>query len=150
MHVNVGRILGGSLVLAVVIGGGCSSKKTSDRSLRMVTVNDALKESSTKKGLLGMSGRLNTVWVDARGRADFDGGHIPGAVHLPFSELDRQHKRLEDYDVVIVYDADYPNELARGMSKKLIELGHGDVLTLKGGLRAWKDAGNEIEAAPAG
>ena len=32
-----------------------------------------------------------------------------------------------------------------GMSKRLLELGFKDVRTLRGGLRAWTDAGFEVE-----
>jgi rhodanese-related sulfurtransferase len=131
-------------ISALLLGAGCATK-TSDRSLKVVTVGEALKESSGKRGLLGMSGGAASIWIDPRPRAAYDAEHIPGAINMPFPEVERLHKKLSDYDVIVVYDADYGDVLASAMSKKLIELGHRDVLTLKGGLRAWKDDGNDVE-----
>ena len=47
---------------------------------------------------------------------------------------------------MIVYGNDYNDPVADGMSKRLIELGHKDVRTLMGGLRAWKADGYAVES----
>ena len=71
-------------------------------------------------------------------------GHIRGAVSLPFSRVSTDYPILHQYDTVIVYGKDYNDPVAEGMSKRLIELGVSDVRTLRGGLRAWESAGNEL------
>lgn len=127
------------------LGGSGCTKSTSDRDLELVTVDQALKESSGQRGLLGISSGRSSIWVDPRPEAAYAAEHIEGAINIPFPDVDRLHKKLEEYDVIVVYDSDYGDVLASAMSKRLLELGHDDVLTLKGGLRAWKDAGNEVE-----
>ncbi len=121
---------------------GCTPN-ISDRDVKTVSVDQALKEMGTRRGLLGMSGKISSAWVDARNRAAYDSEHIPDAMSLPFSELERRHRQLEDIEVIVVYGEDYADPVAKAMSKRLKALGYHGVLTLNGGLRAWKDAGNE-------
>jgi rhodanese-related sulfurtransferase len=123
---------------------GCSNK-TSDRSLVFVQPADAELLVQGKRGLLGLGGEVRGVWLDPRSRVDYLAGHIPGAVHLPFEDLRSEHAGLDQYDVIIVYGDDYNSPVALAASKTLIELGFKDVRTLRGGLRAWEDAGNPIE-----
>ena len=87
------------------------------------------------------------AWVDARPEADYRAGHIPGAISMPYERVTLDHKLLNGYDVIVVYGNDYNDTRANGMSKRLIELGHGDVRTLTGGMRAWKAEGNSIETS---
>ncbi len=123
---------------------GCS-KSISDRDLDLVDPGDALELIEGRKKLLGLAGTETGAWVDPRGARAYREGHIPGAVHLPFQELTAQQQRLRGYDVLIVYGTSVKDDLADGMSKKLLALGFKDVRTLRGGLRAWTRAGFELE-----
>ncbi len=107
-------------------------------------VPEALKLSEEHKTLLGLGPRTTAAWVDPRSPAEYDAGHIPGALCMPFQTVTSEHGRLRDYSLVIVYGRDYNDEKANGMSKRLMELGHKDVRTLRGGLRAWVADGREL------
>jgi phage shock protein E len=121
---------------------GCSNK-SSDAVLVPVSTVEAQQLVQGKKRLMGLAGTQNGAWVDCRSEADFRAGHIPGAIHLPYERVSRDHKLLSQYSVLIVYGNDYNDARANAMSKRLIELGH-DARTLTGGMRAWKAEGNPV------
>ena len=75
----------------------------------------------------------------------FVAGHVPGALHMPLETLRVERARLEGADTIIVYGDGFDSAVAGATSKLLLEMGFADVRTLRGGLRAWADAGREIE-----
>jgi 3-mercaptopyruvate sulfurtransferase SseA len=125
---------------------GCQGT-TSDKDIRFVDVAGAQKLVRGSRGVLGM-GQSNGVYVDPRGMSEYTKGHIPGAISLPFVDVQQEHKKLNDYAVIIVYGNDYGDEIGKIMAKRLIALKHDDVLVLDGGLRAWEQAGNAVETGP--
>jgi len=83
----------------------------------------------------------NAVLLDIREPKEFTGASLPNAMHIPLSELDKRGAELAKYvsRPVIVY-------CERGMrsaaaTSPLTKLGFTSVQSLRGGLRAWKDAG---------
>ena len=130
---------------AALLAGGCGGKSISDRDLVLLDPQEGMELVEGRKKLLGLAGTETGAWVDPRGARAYREGHIPGAVHLPFQELTAQQQRLRGYDVLIVYGTSVKDDLADGMSKKLLALGFKDVRTLRGGLRAWTRAGFELE-----
>ena len=136
----------GALLLASTLAAatGCN-RGTSDRDLTFVDPDDGLELVQGRKALFGLLGSRTGSWVDPRGEAAFRAGHIPGAINVPFQYLGVERHRLEGYSVLVVYGVGFRDPLAEGMSKRLIELGFGNVRTLRGGLRAWTDAGNPVE-----
>ena len=122
---------------------GCAS--TSDKDLVYVNTTEAKEVVAGKPKLLGFGGADEGTWIDSRSEQDFIQGHIPGAVSLPFEHVTEDHAKLKKYKILIVYGEDYNDNRADAMSKRLITLGHRDVRTLTGGMRAWKSDGNAIE-----
>ncbi len=120
------------------------TNKPSDKSLVFVSVDEGQRLAAGERGLLGKT--RTGAWVDARTKADYDAGHIPGAISLPFERVSTDFYMVKDYSVIVVYGADYNDVRANGMSKRLKELIDGaDVRTLDGGVRAWTAAGNELD-----
>lgn len=137
-----------TLAFALVLGlpiPGCGRGSTSDSNLTLVSTAEAEKLLQGKRNLLGMGGERNGRWVDPRPEADYRAGHIPGAINLPYERVTLEHRKLREYDLLIVYGSDYNDTRAKAMSKRLIELGHKNVHTLLGGLRAWQADDNPIE-----
>ncbi len=137
--------LAGLLAVATAFAPGCRTT-ISDRDLVLVGPEEAARIIEHKPLL----GDRNAVWVDPRTEREFHDGHIPGAVNLPFQDVERRHQQLDRYDVLVVYGDDYGDSKASAMSKRLLMLGHKEVRTLKGGLRAWLDAGYTLERAEPG
>ncbi len=121
--------------------------------------------------LLARMGDLDLRIVDARwylgrpgqGRAAYEAGHLPGAIHLdldedlsapqgpgrhPLPEPAAFARRMEDVGIgsrqtVVGYD-DQGGWVAARLWWMLERLGHRHVFVLDGGLRAWADAGGPL------
>ena len=90
--------------------------------------------------------------MDARKRAAFDAGHIPGAFSIPYSFIepvpDDAVARLRPYDTVIVYDNTVDSERSRRMAGELTLSGVDGATYLEGGVQAWVAAGGPYEGEP--
>ena len=91
-----------------------------------------------------MKGEPRPVLIDVRDRADYDQGHLPGALSVPSAEFkDRlESLKLPKLDPVVIYGAD--DARAREATKHLYESGYQGALTLKGGIAAWRAAGQAV------
>lgn len=135
------------LLAALMLTGGCA-KKTSDRSLVFLGPAEGQQiVSGGKSKLLGLAGKASAVWVDPRPAAAYREGHIEGAINIPLKEVLSEYESLRRYDVVIVYGNSYRDPVSEGMSKRLLQLGLKDVRTLRGGLKAWQEAGLPLETS---
>jgi rhodanese-related sulfurtransferase len=83
----------------------------------------------------------NPLVLDVREAAELEGGRLPNAVHIPLSQLKDRGGEIAKHAArpVIVY-------CARGARSSaaigaLSRLGFKQVQSLRGGFRAWKDAG---------
>jgi len=92
-----------------------------------------------------LRGGAAALWVlDTRPRADYERGHVPGALHCPVHELSRREKELPPKSSTVVVVGE---EGSRGRAGAVFLLlaGHGNVLLLEGGFPAWK---GPVEAGP--
>jgi rhodanese-related sulfurtransferase len=80
--------------------------------------------------------------------AEFEQGHIPGAVHIPYDELSGRLGELaaSKSEAIVVYCMAGPR--ARRGEQTLQQNGFGRLLHLDGGFRAWAEAGHPIERSP--
>ncbi len=89
--------------------------------------------------------RRNAVLIDVREAKEYGEARIPNAVHVPGSELANRAQELKKHAArpVIAYcDRGVRSRAAAGT---LAKLGFGEVYTLRGGLRAWSEAGLPVE-----
>ena len=87
----------------------------------------------------------NAVLLDVRETKEFEGGRLPRAIHIPLSQLASRGGELSRHagKPVITYDmAGNRSRMANGV---LGRLGFKDVYNLRGGYKAWKDAGLPVE-----
>jgi len=135
---------------AVIIGAllaitSACAPRTDDRSIRWVTPEEAQRAMSDRTGVLGLGGAPNGVYLDPRNEAKFQLGHIPDAVHIPLPRIEAMFPTLRDRTVIVVYATDFSDDdFAVAASKRLMELGARNVLTIRGGLRSWEQAGNPV------
>ena len=89
--------------------------------------------------------RKNALMLDVRETREYEGGRVPNAVHLPLSQLAGRSAELKKYMTrpVVAY-CDRGNR-SRAAAAKLTKLGFAEVYTLRGGLRAWTEAGLPLE-----
>ena len=136
-----------SLILSALIltAGGCSSG-TSDRDLQFVTSIEAMQILEEKTGVFGSTGDTVNVWLDPRTLKEYEAGHIPGAISLPFPEIEQGYEsRLRSAASIVVYDSNWNDVIAVSANKRLMELGHSNVYTLKGGIEAWIADGQKVD-----
>jgi len=92
------------------------------------------------------------VFVDARPREEYEAGHIPGAVSLPYEEAGFDPERLERFDPggkpVIVYCGGGACELSTNLALRLVEAGKKKILVFVGGWTAWQAEGYPVESGP--
>jgi rhodanese-related sulfurtransferase len=77
----------------------------------------------------------------------FEQGHLPGAIHLHFSEVEeRAEALLPDRDALIVtYCTNIACSNSRVAAEKLAKLGYTNVHRYELGKQGWTDAGLDLE-----
>ena len=92
------------------------------------------------QSLVRLINQDNAVTVDVRGEADYKRGHIVDALHVPLASLPDHIKELEPHrgGPLVVY-CELGN-LSPRAAIKLKQAGFDNVLRLRGGLSAWRQA----------
>ncbi len=85
------------------------------------------KELDQKKGIMLLDVRVNKEYAQ---------GHIPGAVHVPLSEIGDKLKKLKKDKEVVVYCQNGSRSV--WAIKRLMGMGFKNLWNLKGGYNAWK------------
>ncbi len=118
---------------------------TSDRDLVYLDSYHAIEVMNAPTG--AFQSTKTSAFIDPRSREAYALKHIAGAINLPFEDMTLEAPGLlEKYDILVVYDSDYEDILAKAASKRLLELRFKTVYTLEGGLKAWEKAGNEVQS----
>jgi rhodanese-related sulfurtransferase len=85
--------------------------------------------------------------LDVRTTKEYAGGHVPGAIHIPFHQLWRRHAELAagKDEPIVVYCAHGPRA---GLAKlQLWALGYEKVAYLEGQMSGWKRRGLPMTSA---
>ena len=85
------------------------------------------KELDQKKGI---------VLLDVRTDKEYEQGHIPGAVHIPYSEIGERIKKLKKDKELVVFCQNGSKSI--WAIKRLMGMGYKNLSNLKGGYNAWK------------
>ena len=85
------------------------------------------KELDQKKGVM---------ILDVGTNKEYAAGHIPGAVHVPLTEIGNRIKKLKKDKELVVY-CQHGNRSIWAI-KRLMGMGYTNLLNLKGGYNAWK------------
>lgn len=95
-----------------------------------------------------MKGDPRPMLIDVRERAQYEQGHLPGAISVPFDEFKTRVEslKLPKDDVVVLYGDD--DTRAREATQHVYQSGYHGGLTLKGGYAAWQSAGQAVIKPP--
>lgn len=85
------------------------------------------------------------VVIDVRTAEEYAGGHIPGALNIPFDEVATRISEVDAPHGVALYCMVGPR--ARKGETALLAAGYTAVLHLEGGLAAWQAEGLPVEQA---
>lgn len=84
--------------------------------------------------------------VDVRSGAEWETGHLGGAMHIPLGTLlERLSEVPRERTVVVQCQSGGRSAIAASV---LAAAGHRDVVNLRGGLSAWRQAGHAVESGP--
>lgn len=126
------------LVLVMIVSGAMLLWLTIQRRLSPIREIGALEATQ-------LINRRDALMLDVREPTEYGGGRVPNAVHLPSSQLaSRGHelKKMTGRPVIAYCDR---GQRSRKAGQALAQLGFAEVYTLRGGLRAWSDAGLPVE-----
>ena len=148
------------LILGFVVFA-CQNQPTQNPTLNSYENKDALvaaaKEVITEISVEDFKsmydGEDYFVLIDVRTMEEYDAGYIPGAVNIPRGKIEFDIAKEEVWDEMGLYipektDPIVLNCRSGGRSalatKSLMELGYENVLSLKGGWKAWHEAYPEL------
>lgn len=80
-------------------------------------------------------GNPNVMIIDLRDRSEYDVGHIPGAVNIPYEDLDSYKDRLNRRQQLIFY-CDRGN-ISLLAARDLMKYGY-NIKSLYGGIKAYR------------
>lgn len=95
-------------------------------------------------------GKVDGVIIDLRKKEDFDKGHIPGAINIPFDKYDgfegsqTEFPGLSKTRFNYVYCYELLCNLSQKAAKKFASLGY-PVKDIKGGFKAWEEHNYSVE-----
>lgn len=92
-------------------------------------------------------GAERPILIDVRECAEFDGGHVPGALHLSRGTLEGKiEAAVPDVSTSVVLYCASGNRSAFA-AESLQKMGYAHVTSLAGGMGAWLKAGRPVERA---
>jgi len=129
------------LVVSLLLFTGCENNKTRK--------DDVLVLNTTEKfSTLINNTKQNTLLIDVRKPADFETGHIAGAINIPVAELYASDMRLSRAKNIVVYSHGWqyqrPDRLSWAAATKLLTLGYKNVYDFRGGVLQWEANGHQL------
>jgi rhodanese-related sulfurtransferase len=114
-------------------------------------VQPALAEIGTEELWQKIESGARFVLVDALAPVAYAGAHLPGAVNIPETSVERlAERRIPDSDSeIVVYCANPSCESSIVVASRLLELGYTNVRHYAGGKQAWREAGLPLEGGRA-
>jgi rhodanese-related sulfurtransferase len=80
--------------------------------------------------------RKGLMLLDVRSGKEYEQGHIPGAVHVPLTDIGNKVKKLKKDKELVVYCRSGNQSI--WAIKRLMGMGYKNLYNLKGGYSAWK------------
>ncbi len=133
-----GAVLAG-LGLLFGLMSGCE-RTTRDTDIRLISVSEV-------KHLVDQRDRGNAdavILIDPRPRKYFDQARLPGARHLILPDVPVRgttDPSVSRYGTIVVYGDDPASAIARGMTKRMMQVGYRGVRLFAGGVKEWTDRG---------
>ena len=117
------------ILLAALLLTACVQEKDNDREAiyMNITAQEAKEIMDTQEGY---------IILDVREQDEFDQGHIPGAILIPYTQIDRKAKdMLPDLDqLILVYCRS--GRRSKIVAEALVELGYTNIKEF-GGILDW-------------
>lgn len=89
---------------------------------------------------------VRNIIIDVRSDREFALGHIPGAINLPLSRLERERETIPSVGSIFVYGTNEQDTFQAGTM--LFDMGFFGLRIITGGFESWKATGLPIEKSP--
>jgi rhodanese-related sulfurtransferase len=125
------------LACAGVLLVGCG---VSDKKIKIAGLGEARQLHTQRASIPKIA-----MFVDARPPSQYVTGHIEGAVNWrldQFKPTADTDPKIEEYRNILVYGDDPASPAARGLTKRLMEIGYEGVKMFGPGFKAW--AGSKL------
>ena len=124
------------------LDGGISA--WSNEGYPVISGNDVISKNINSDTLLDLVGAdENIIIIDVRDKAEYDQGHIMGAIHIPFEGFANNIDHIAKNKKIIVYDA--LGNRSKIAIKQLVSKGYIEVSNLLNGYRDWQVNSYPIE-----
>ena len=141
-----------SLLIAVSIFSSAYAKnRVQDTEAAVKYFEEELNFTATPVSVKKIAeGKGDGVIIDLRKKNDFDKGHIPGAINLPFDQYDGfegnqvEFPGLSKDKINYVYCYVLLCDLSKKAAKKFASLGY-PVKDIQGGFKAWEEHNYPVE-----
>ena len=87
----------------------------------------------------------HAVLLDIRETKEYEDGRLPNAIHIPLSQLASRGGELARHAGKPIVAYDMTGNRSRMANGALGRLGFKEIYNLRGGYKAWKDAGLPVE-----
>ena len=84
--------------------------------------------------------RDDAVVLDVRSEAEFQAGHVVGAINMPLTQIESSLPRLQKYREKPVITICATGQRSGSAVKQLKQAGFADVYSVTGGIGAWEGA----------
>lgn len=121
------RIITALLIIFVIIFSGCSSGQSEDLGYKRVNAEEA-------KTM--MDENSDYVILDVRTQSEYDEGHIPGAVLLPYDTVPEKAEQVLPDKAQLIFVYCRSGNRSVKASESLVKLGYTNVVEF-GGIKSW-------------
>ena len=136
-----------ALVIGLALLGGCS-ESTAPSGAPPAAIEPVARGTRSDIDVTALERGLDSdtvrLLVDVRTEAEYRGGHVPGAIHIPLADLDRRSAELGPPDQGPVHLICQSGGRSSAAADQLVAKGYA-VLNVAGGTGGWRAAGHPLE-----
>lgn len=152
-HAILRRVMGQSaMMIGISLTAGIltldRAELPADMAQKSTAIEKEIPRVSVEQVREGVVGE-KIICIDARSLAEFERGHVRGAVCLPLDDLDQALSKNLDLLLqnkpIVIYCGGEGCDLSHLLARKLVAIGMDQVSVFTAGLNGWKTAGLPIE-----
>jgi len=129
------------------ITSGTTSEVAAPKTVEEVFVEGADRLAPAATVAQAVDSGIDVLFLDARATLDFEAGHIPGAVNVPYFETEKHLDKLPKDRWIVAY-CECPTAEANQVADTLEKNGYTMVRVIEEGLQGWRDLGRETVGGP--